>query len=145
MVFSSGGQAADAQDYYDVFARTCPSRAVLEHVTGRWGSLTLGALHAGPKRCNELRRRIDGVSPKVLTQTLQTLERDGLLERRETSTFPLRVEYTLTPMGHSFAERLFDLFSHLQTRMRRCWTRSGATMTALDELWLIAVAFGYSG
>jgi DNA-binding HxlR family transcriptional regulator len=111
------GSTQDDTDYYDVFARTCPSRAVLEHVTGRWGSLTLGALSAGPKRFNELRRRIDGVSPKVLTQTLQTLERDGLLERREVSTFPLHVEYTLTPMGHTFADRLFDLFSHLRTQM----------------------------
>jgi DNA-binding HxlR family transcriptional regulator len=107
----------DDTDYYDVFARTCPSRAVLEHVTGRWGSLTLGALADGPKRFNELRRRIDGISPKVLTQTLQTLERDGLLDRQEISTFPLHVEYTLTPLGHTFAERLFDLFSHLQARM----------------------------
>ena len=104
-------------DHYDVFARICPSRAVLEHVTGRWGALTLGALTGGPRRFNELRRRIDGVSQKVLAQNLQNLERDGLVERNEISTFPLHVEYALTPVGRDVAERLVDLFGLLQSKM----------------------------
>lgn len=82
---------------FDVFARSCPSRCTLEHVTGRWGSLTLGALHEGTFRFNELRRRIDGVSEKMLAQTLHALERDGLVHREAQSTNPPRVDYRLTP------------------------------------------------
>ena len=62
---------------FNVFAKACPSRGTLEHVTGRWGTLTLGALHEGSLRFNELRRRVDGVSEKMLSQTLHALERDG--------------------------------------------------------------------
>ena len=104
-------------EYYDVFASTCPSRPVLEHVTGRWGSLTLGALADGPRRFNDLRRRVDGVSQKILAQTLQTLERDGFVKRTVHSTFPLHVEYSLTPMGQTLADRLLDFFRHLQDQM----------------------------
>ncbi len=102
---------------YDVFARTCPSRSTLEHVTGRWGSLVLGALGPGPLRFNELRRRVDGVNQKILAQTLQALERDGFVERDLISTFPLRVEYSLTPIGESVTQRLLSLFTHLEAQM----------------------------
>jgi DNA-binding HxlR family transcriptional regulator len=108
------GEGAES---YDVFARTCPSRSALEHVTGRWGSLVLGALGPGPLRFNELRRRVDGVSQKILAQTLQALERDGFVERDLISTFPLRVEYSLTPIGTSVAQRLLALFAHLEAQM----------------------------
>jgi len=104
-------------DVYDVFARTCPSRPALEHVTGRWGSLVLGALYAGPMRFNELRRRVDGVSQKILAQTLQALERDGFITRKLISTFPLRVEYALTPLGRAVADRLVALFTELESHM----------------------------
>jgi DNA-binding HxlR family transcriptional regulator len=77
----------------------------------------LGALGPGPLRFNELRRRVDGVSQKILTQTLQALERDGFVERNLISTFPLRVEYSLTPIGASVAHRLLALFAHLETQM----------------------------
>ncbi|WP_449344837.1 winged helix-turn-helix transcriptional regulator, partial [Streptomyces narbonensis] len=80
---------------YDVFARACPSRGTLEHVTGRWGSLTLGALYDGTFRFNELRRRVDGVSEKMLSQTLHALERDGLVHRDAQPTNPPRVDYRL--------------------------------------------------
>ncbi len=66
---------------FDVFSRECPSRSTLEHVTGRWGGLTLGALYEESLRFNELRRRVDGVSEKMLSQTLHALERDGLVLR----------------------------------------------------------------
>jgi len=102
---------------YDVFSRTCPSRPALEHVTGRWGSLTLVALAGGPVRFNDLRRRVDGVSQKILAQTLHALERDGFVERRLISTFPLRVEYSLTDLARPVAERLRDLFSYLEGEM----------------------------
>jgi DNA-binding HxlR family transcriptional regulator len=102
---------------YDVFARACPSRATLEHVTGRWGSLTLGALHDGTFRFNELRRRVDGVSEKMLSQTLHALERDGLVHREAQPTNPPRVDYTLTPLGREVAERLMGLIELVEDRM----------------------------
>ncbi|MGW5097837.1 winged helix-turn-helix transcriptional regulator [Streptomyces nodosus] len=102
---------------YDVFSRACPSRATLEHVTGRWGSLTLGALYEGTFRFNELRRRVDGVSEKMLSQTLHALERDGLVHREAQPTNPPRVDYELTPLGREVAERLLALIRCVEGRM----------------------------
>jgi DNA-binding HxlR family transcriptional regulator len=102
---------------YDAFARACPSRGTLEHVTGRWGALTLGALHEGSLRFNELRRRVDGVSEKMLSQTLHALERDGLVHREAQPTNPPRVDYELTPLGREVAERLLGLIHFVEGRM----------------------------
>ncbi|MEU9335298.1 helix-turn-helix domain-containing protein [Streptomyces sp. NPDC048290] len=102
---------------YDVFARACPSRRTLEHVTGRWGALTLGALHAGPLRFNALRRRVDGVSEKMLSQTLHALERDGLVHREAQPVNPPRVDYELTPLGHRITERLLTLIGCVESSM----------------------------
>ncbi|MBT2446891.1 helix-turn-helix transcriptional regulator [Streptomyces sp. ISL-43] len=114
------GEAEDdgaADQSFDVFARDCPSRETLEHVTGRWGSLTLGALRESPCRFNELRRRVDGISEKMLSQTLQALERDGLVLREAQPTNPPRVDYELTPLGAEIAERLITLIELLEGRM----------------------------
>ncbi|MFD0311890.1 winged helix-turn-helix transcriptional regulator [Streptomyces sp. NPDC059517] len=102
---------------YDVFSRACPSRGTLEHVTGRWGALTLGALSEGSLRFNELRRRVDGVSEKMLSQTLHALERDGLVHRDAQPTNPPRVDYELTPLGREIAERLLALIHFVEGRM----------------------------
>ncbi|MFB6711942.1 MULTISPECIES: winged helix-turn-helix transcriptional regulator [unclassified Streptomyces] len=102
---------------FDVFSRQCPSRGTLEHVTGRWGSLTLGALYEGGFRFNELRRRVDGVSEKMLSQTLHALERDGLVHREAQPTNPPRVDYALTPLGRQVAERLLGLIQLVEGRM----------------------------
>jgi DNA-binding HxlR family transcriptional regulator len=102
---------------YDVFGAACPSRPVLEDVTGRWGALALGALAHGPLRFNELRRRVEGVSQKMLAQSLQALERDGLVHREVQSTFPLKVEYSLTPTGEVLAAKLLDLIGYLTGQM----------------------------
>ncbi|MFJ7489844.1 winged helix-turn-helix transcriptional regulator [Streptomyces sp. NPDC097727] len=102
---------------FDVFSRQCPSRGTLEHVTGRWGSLTLGALYEGSFRFNELRRRVDGVSEKMLSQTLHALERDGLVHREAQPTNPPRVDYELTPLGRQVAERLLGLIELVEGRM----------------------------
>ncbi|MCX5561052.1 helix-turn-helix domain-containing protein [Streptomyces sp. NBC_00038] len=111
-------ECGESQDFaYNVFARNCPSRGTLEHVTGRWGALTLGALHEGTLRFNELRRRVDGVSEKMLSQTLQALERDGLVHRDAQPTNPPRVDYTLTPLGREVAERLLTLIHFMEGRM----------------------------
>ncbi|WMX44865.1 winged helix-turn-helix transcriptional regulator [Streptomyces roseicoloratus] len=104
---------------YDVFAKTCPSRGTLEHVTGRWGGLILGALHEGTFRFNELRRRVDGVSEKMLSQTLHALERDGLVHRDAQPTNPPRVDYRLTPLGHEVAGQLLGLIRLVEGRMDR--------------------------
>lgn len=102
---------------YDVFGAACPSRPVLEDVTGRWGALAMGALADGPLRFNELRRRVEGVSQKMLAQSLQALERDGLVNREVQSTFPLKVEYSLTPTGQVLAAKLLDLIGYLTASM----------------------------
>ncbi|MFF8947815.1 winged helix-turn-helix transcriptional regulator [Streptomyces sp. NPDC014940] len=102
---------------FNVFAKACPSRGTLEHVTGRWGGLTLGALHEGSLRFNELRRRVDGVSEKMLSQTLHALERDGLVHREAQPTNPPRVDYELTPLGHRVAERLLALIHLVEGSM----------------------------
>ncbi|MCA6093366.1 helix-turn-helix transcriptional regulator [Streptomyces sp. SCA3-4] len=102
---------------FDVFARSCPSRDTLGHVTGRWGGLTLGALREDTLRFNELRRRVEGVSEKMLAQTLQALERDGLVHREAQPTNPPRVDYRLTPLGREAADRLLALIELLEERM----------------------------
>ncbi|MFI6703933.1 winged helix-turn-helix transcriptional regulator [Streptomyces sp. NPDC101062] len=102
---------------FDVFSRQCPSRGTLEHVTGRWGGLTLCALHESGFRFNELRRRVDGVSEKMLSQTLHALERDGLVRRDAQPVNPPRVDYELTPLGHEVAGRLLGLVHLLEGRM----------------------------
>lgn len=101
----------------DVFARACTSRPVLQDVTGRWGALALGALHDGPARFGALRRRVDGISEKMLAQTLRALERDGFVLRDVQETIPPRVEYRLTPLGATVAARLTDLIELLESSM----------------------------
>ncbi|TNC27622.1 winged helix-turn-helix transcriptional regulator [Amycolatopsis alkalitolerans] len=98
----------------DVFARACTSRGILEHITGRWGTLALAALAEGPFRFNALRRKVDGVSEKMLAQTLQALERDGFVHREAQPTIPPRVEYSLTPAGAEVAAKLKDLIEFVE-------------------------------
>ncbi|MEV7387261.1 helix-turn-helix domain-containing protein [Streptomyces sp. NPDC091215] len=84
----------------DLFLRDCPTRAVLDLIAGKWTMLVLVALADGrPMRFAELRRRLDGVTPKVLTQTLRALEREGLLTRTLYPTVPPCVEYRLPRLG----------------------------------------------
>ena len=114
---AEGDAAAGEVDAFSVFARGCPSRVTLEHVTGRWGSLTLSALAEDTLRFNELRRRVDGVSEKMLSRALQALERDGLVIRTARPTNPPHVEYRLSPLGQETAERLLALIAQVEGRM----------------------------
>lgn len=99
-----------------VFPAACPSRTVLDHVTSKWGVLVLLALSEGePLRWSELRRRAEGVSEKMLAQTLRTLEADGLLLRDARPVVPPHVEYSLTPLGAELAERLVPLMHWIAT------------------------------
>ena len=84
----------------DVFARECASRVVLDRIGDRWTVLVVVALAAGRLRFSELRARIEGITPKVMTQTLRALERDGLITREVFAEVPPRVEYELTALGH---------------------------------------------
>jgi DNA-binding HxlR family transcriptional regulator len=102
---------------FDVFAKNCPSRETMEHATGRWGTLALVALLDGTIRFNALRRRVNGISEKMLSQTLQALERDGLVLREARPTIPPHVEYSLTPLGTDVAKQLHSLIELLESRM----------------------------
>ena len=92
---------SEARAAYDAFIAECPSRKALERISDKWVTLILSALAGGPLRYSELNRTIAGVSQKMLTQTLRTLERDGLVARTASLAVPVRVEYALTPLGTS--------------------------------------------
>ena len=98
----------------NLFAEKCPSRQVLNHVTSRWGVLVLTALLEGTHRFSELRRKIGGVSERMLAQTLQWLEADGIVLRTAYPVVPPHVEYSLTPMGEEVAFRMKLLFDWIE-------------------------------
>lgn len=83
----------------DVYLRNCASRDVLGLLSNKWVCLVLGSLSSGPRRFGALRRHLDGITQKMLTQTLRDLERAGLVARQVFPTTPPRVEYSLTPLG----------------------------------------------
>ena len=87
----------------------CPGRALLEHVTSRWGSLAIIALSDGTLRWGELRRLLTGVTEKMLSQTLRTLEADGIVAREAYPVVPPRVDYSLTDRGRELAALLRPL------------------------------------
>lgn len=91
----------EARAEYDAFLAACPTRKLLDRISDKWVSLVLVALADGSRRYNELARTIAGVSQKMLTQTLRTLERDGLVARTVTAAVPVRVDYALTPLGET--------------------------------------------
>jgi DNA-binding HxlR family transcriptional regulator len=92
-----------------IFPAGCPSRTVLDHVTSKWGVLILVALSEGPQRWSELRRRAEGISEKMLAQTLKTLEGDGFVHRDAQPVIPPRVDYSLTASGHDLASLMMPL------------------------------------
>lgn len=100
---------AEARQRGDVMACDCPSRLVLNHLTTRWGVLVLIALESGTQRFSQLRRSIGGVSERMLAQTLQQLEGDGLVRRHAFDVVPPHVEYALTPLGQGAAEKVREL------------------------------------
>jgi DNA-binding HxlR family transcriptional regulator len=99
----------------DVFARDCTSRSTLEDVAGKWGILALLALGEGDFRFSALRRKVEGVSEKMMSKTLQTLERDGMVDRDVVTSIPPRVEYSLTPLGRQVAAKLRELADLLES------------------------------
>ncbi|GLY95398.1 helix-turn-helix domain-containing protein [Actinoplanes sp. NBRC 103695] len=116
---------AQAKVEYDAFLAGCPSRKLLDRISDKWVTLVLSALGSGPgcvgeprpMRYSELSRLLAGVSQKMLTQTLRSLERDGLVTRSATATVPVTVSYELTDLGLSLHEMVRGLKAWAQTHM----------------------------
>ena len=103
----------------EVLARDCPSREILNHVCSRWGVLVLVVLLDGMHRFSELRRKIGGVSEKMLSQTLQSLEQDGFVDRKALPVVPPHVEYRLTAMGEEVALQMDGLTTWIEDNLPR--------------------------
>jgi DNA-binding HxlR family transcriptional regulator len=125
------GPAADTQRRGEVLSALCPSREVLQHVTSRWGVLVLVVLRGGTHRFSELRRKIGGVSEKMLAQTLQTLEADGFLRRTAHPVVPPHVDYDLTPLGREMAQQVAEMVDWIEGNLPRLLAgREGAPSAA---------------
>ena len=107
----------DSHPRADVLSEACPSRLVLNHMTSRWGVLVLLVLSDGTHRFAQLRRRIGGVSERMLAQTLQQLESHGLVHRRAYDVVPPHVEYSLTDLGRGAAERVCALTGWIEANL----------------------------
>nr|WP_329604934.1 helix-turn-helix domain-containing protein [Undibacterium rivi] len=108
---------SDRMQRGDLFAEKCPSREVLKHVTSRWGVLLLVALLSGTQRFSDLRRKVNGISEKMLAQTLQWLEADGFVERISYPVVPPHVEYTLTESGTEIAKKVEALADWIELHL----------------------------
>lgn len=101
----------------NLFAEQCPSREVLKHVTSRWGVLILVALRDGTHRFRDLRRKMGGVSEKMLAQSLQALEQDGFINRVSYPVVPPHVEYSLTPLGEQVSDKVAALADWIELNL----------------------------
>ncbi|WP_447650155.1 winged helix-turn-helix transcriptional regulator [Pseudomonas abietaniphila] len=121
----------------EILARDCPSREILNHVCSRWGVLVLVVLLDGMHRFSELRRKIGGVSEKMLSQTLQSLEQDGFIDRKALPVVPPHVEYSLTPLGVEVAKQVDGLTTWIEQNLPRIMearqAREAAVAQALTE------------
>jgi DNA-binding HxlR family transcriptional regulator len=125
---------AQAKVEYNAFLAGCPSRRLLDRISDKWVVLVLCALGGGPLRYSELARTLAGVSQKMLTQTLRSLERDGLLTRTVTPTVPVTVSYELTELGFSLHELTRGLRSWAQEHMGEVLANVDRYDTAKAEL-----------
>lgn len=117
MPTTTAQKRAQAQAEYDAFLARCPSRRLLERISDKWVTLVLAALEAGPMRYSELARRLAGVSQKMLTQTLRSLERDGMLTRTVIPSVPVTVTYELTDLGRSLQLLMLDVKAWAESHM----------------------------
>lgn len=101
----------------NLFVAECPSREVLKHVTSRWGVLILVALRNGTHRFSDLRRKMGGVSEKMLAQSLQALEQDGFVNRVSRPVVPPHVEYSLTPLGEQISDKVAALADWIELNL----------------------------
>lgn len=102
-----------------ILSEECPSQQVLKNVTSRWGVLVLIVLQGGTHRFSELRRSVGGVSERMLTQTLQRLESDGLVHRVALNVVPPHVEYSLTELGAEAAAKVRSLADWIEINLHR--------------------------
>ena len=103
----------------NVLAADCPSRPVLQHLTNRWGTLVMVALATGPHRFAELRRKVGGVSERMLSQTLKELEADGMVLRTAHDVVPPHVDYELTSLGQEAARHVIALVGWIEGNLPR--------------------------
>ena len=116
--FSSPGHLGETRvERGDVFARDCPTRHLLDRIGDKWSVLVLLLLGGGDVRFNGLKRRIAGVSQKMLSQTLRSLERDGLVTRAVEATVPVSVTYGITPLGRELLGAVRLMIDWAETRM----------------------------
>ena len=108
-----------------VLSTNCPSREILEHLTSKWAVLVLRCLSDGVHRFSELKQRIDGISEKMLAQTLRTLEQDGFLLRTVYPVVPPKVEYQLTITGSQAAEKVMYLVEWIETNLTESLEQKG--------------------
>ncbi len=94
---------------HDVYNALCPCRSLLDLLANKWSALAIGALEDGPRRFGQLQRKLEAISPKVLTHTLRRLEESGFIDRTVFPAVPLHVEYALTDLGRSAAAPLAQL------------------------------------
>ena len=117
----------------NVHDASCPSRAVLDHVTSRWGTLILLVLLDGTHRFSELARTIGGVSEKMLAQSLQQLEADGFVTRTVFPTVPPKVEYSLTPLGREAAAHIKTLTDWVEKNVGKVVTIRSKRQAAISR------------
>ncbi|MEI4485750.1 helix-turn-helix domain-containing protein [Frigidibacter sp. MR17.14] len=117
----------------DVFAADCPSRQVLRCLASRWGVIVIVALTEGRQRFSTLRRRIGGISERMLAQTLQDLESCGIVERTQHPVVPPHVDYALTPLGIEAAEKMAALTGWVEANLPRLQPKTGAEAGAAAE------------
>jgi DNA-binding HxlR family transcriptional regulator len=114
---SVAAQREAAREAYNIYFANCPSRQVLAMLSDKWVTMVIGSLHDGPLRYSELRRFIAGISQKMLTQTLRTLERDGLVSRTITPAVPVRVDYALTDVGRTLLPVILQITNWAETHI----------------------------
>lgn len=115
----SGQSLSSRIRHGELLNQNCPSREFLRHLTSRWGVLVLIALLEGEHRFSDLRRKIGGVSEKMLAQTLQTLEADGFVNRVSHPVVPPHVDYSLTPIGREAALKVRDFADWIELNVGR--------------------------
>jgi DNA-binding HxlR family transcriptional regulator len=137
---TAAAKKAETKAQYDAFLAVCPSQRLLGRISDKWVTLILTALGSGPDcvgepgamRYSELARTLAGVSPKMLTQTLRSLERDGLVARTATPTVPVTVSYELTELGLSLQQMVRGLKSWAEANMDEVFANRDAHDAAHD-------------
>ena len=120
--------------HYDVYAAMCPTRQALDRIADKWTALIVGLLGQPPHRFSELLRAVEGVSQKMLTQTLRSLEMDGLVHRHVRATVPVSVEYSLTATGRTLTEPLEAIRSWAERHIEEVLAARARKMEAARRL-----------